>query len=237
MLNGRCPGGTVRPALRRGPAVRGLSLVELMVGLVVSLIVVGGAISMMARMQATTWRLLYETRLNQDLRAAADVVARDLRRGGFWGNAILGTLAVGVSSSVVQNPYAAPSNSSSDGVSYRFSRDATENNTLDDAERFGFRRQDGVLQMQTSNGVWQDLTDNKNLLLTALTITPTLTTLPLGSICSKPCAAGTPNCPVSTVRSLAVTLTGQSVRDSTMVRSINLTVRMRNDESAGQCPA
>jgi type IV pilus assembly protein PilW len=237
MLNRRRHGGTVWPGLRRGPVLRGLSLVELMVGLVVSLIVVGGAISMMVRMQTTTWRLLYETRLNQDLRAAADLVARDLRRGGFWGNAIQGTLAVGAGSSVAQNPYAALSNSSSDGVSYRFSRDATENNTLDDAERFGFRRQVGVLQMQTANGVWQDLTDDKNLRLTALTITPTLTTLALGSLCSKPCTAGTPNCPVSTVRSLAVTLTGQSVRDSAMVRSINLTVRLRNDESAGQCPA
>ena len=237
MLTVRHHGGDAAPTLRRRPVRRGLSLVELMVGLVVSMIVVGGAISMMVRLQTTTWRLLYETRLNQDLRAAADLVARDLRRGGFWGNAIQGTLAVGAGSSVAQNPYAALSNSSSDGVSYRFSRDATENNTLDDAERFGFRRHDGVLQMQTANGVWQDLTDDKNLLVTALTITPTLTTLALGSLCSKPCAAGTPNCPVSTVRSLAVTLTGQSVRDSAMVRSINLTVRLRNDESAGQCPA
>ena len=237
MLNARRHEGTVWPAWRRGPVVRGLSLVELMVGLVVSMIVVGGAISMMVRMQTTTWRLLYETRLNQDLRAAADVVARDLRRGAFWGNAIQGTLAVGAGSSVAQNPYAGLGNSSTDGVSYRFSRDVTENNLLDDAERFGFRLQGGVLQMQTSRDVWQDLTDDKNLRVTALTITPTLTSLPLGSICSKPCAAGTPNCPVSTVRSLAVTLTGQSVRDSAMVRSTNLTVRLRNDESAGRCPA
>lgn len=236
MLSARRPESTVRPAWRRGPVVRGLSLVELMVGLVVSMIVVGGAISMMVRMQTTTWRLLHETRLNQDLRAAADVVARDLRRGGFWGNAIQGTQAVGVGSTVTQNPYAALSNNSTDGVFYRFSRDVTENNTLDDAERFGFRLHQGVLQMQTLRDVWQDLTDDKNLRMTALTITPTEIPLPLGSICSKPCAAGTPNCPVSTVRSLAVTLTGQSVRDSTMVRSINLTVRMRNDESAGKCP-
>ncbi len=237
MLNFSRLRGWASPAMRRAPMVRGLSLVELMVGLVVSLIVVGGAISMMVRMQTTTWRLLYETRLNQDLRAAADVVVRDLRRGGFWGNAIQGTLAVGAGSTVAQNPYAALSNSSSDGVSYRFSRDAIENNALDDAERFGFRLRDGVLQMQTSNNVWQDLTDDKNLLVTALTITPTLTTLALGSICSKPCAAGTPNCPASTVRSLAVILTGQAVRNSAVVRSINLTVRLRNDESAGQCPA
>jgi len=237
MLSARRHGGGVWPAAQRGLLVRGLSLVELMVGLVVSMIVVGGAISMMVRMQTTTWRLLHETRLNQDLRAAADVLARDLRRGGFWGNAIQGTLAVGVGSSVTRNPYAALSNDATDGVSYRFSRDATENNTLDDAERFGFRRYEGVLQMQTSRDVWQDLTDDKNLRVTALTITPTQTSLPLGSICSKPCAAGTPNCPVSIVRSLAVTLTGQSVRDSAMVRSINLTVRLRNDESAGQCPA
>ena len=231
---------TASPRPARGAArgvSRGVSLIELMVGLAVSLIVVGGALSMMARIQTTSWRLMIETRLNQDLRAAADLMARDLRRGGYWGNAIQGALAQGVGSVAVQNPYRALSGSTANGLAYRFSRDAVENNTLDDTEQFGFRLLEGVLQMQTASGVWQNLTDDKNLLVTALAVTPTLTALPIGSLCSKPCTAGTPNCPVSTVRSLAITLTGQSVRDSTVVRSTALTVRVRNDEFSGQCPS
>ena len=230
---------TASPRPARGAArgvSRGVSLIELMVGLAVSLIVVGGALSMMARIQTTSWRLMIETRLNQDLRAAADLMARDLRRGGYWGNAIQGALAQGVGSVAVQNPYRALSGSTANGLAYRFSRDAVENNTLDDTEQFGFRLLEGVLQMQTASGVWQHLTDDKNLLVTALAVTPTLTALLIGDLCSKPCAAGTPNCPVSTVRSLAITLTGQSVRDSTVVRSTALTVRVRNDELSGQCP-
>ena len=230
---------TASPRPARGAArgvSRGVSLIELMVGLAVSLIVVGGALSMMARIQTTSWRLMIETRLNQDLRAAADLMARDLRRGGYWGNAIQGALAQGVGSVAAQNPYRALSGSTADGLAYRFSRDAVENNTLDDTEQFGFRLLEGVLQMQTASGVWQNLTDDKNLRVTALAVTPTLTALPIGSLCSKPCTAGTPNCPVSTVRSLAITLTGQSVRDSTVVRSTALTVRVRNDEFSGQCP-
>ena len=222
-----------RPARRRA---RGISLIELMVGLVVSLIVVGGALSMMVRIQTTSWRLMIETRLNQDLRAAADLMARDLRRSGYWGNAIQGTLAQGVGSVAAQNPYRALSGSTADGLAYGFSRDAVENNTLDTAEQFGFRLYSGVLQMQLTSGVWQNLTDDKNVLVTALAVTPTLTALPIGSLCSKPCAVGTPNCAVSTVRNLAITLTGQSVRDSTVVRSTAMTVRVRNDEFAGQCP-
>ena len=222
-----------RPA-RSAP--RGLSLIELMVGLAVSLVVVGGALSMMVRIQTTSWRLMVETRLNQDLRAAADLMARDLRRGAYWGNAIQGSLAQGVTSAAAPNPYRALSGSTAGGISYGFSRDVAENDTLDSSEQFGFRLQRGVLQMQTASGVWTDLTDDKNLRVTALTVTPTLTALSIGNLCSKPCAAGTPNCPVSMVRSLAISLTGQSVRDSAVLRSTALTVRVRNDEFSGQCP-
>ena len=217
-------------------ASRGLSLIELMVGLVVSLIMVGAALSVMVRIQTTAWRLMIETRLNQDLRAAADLMARDLRRSGYWGNAIQGTLAQGVSSVAAPNPYRALSGSTAGGLSYAFSRDVVENDTLDSAEQFGFRLHSGVLQMQTASGVWTDLTDDKNLLVTALTVTPTLTALLIGNLCSKPCTAGTPNCPVSTLRSLAISLTGRSVYDSAVVRSTASTVRVRTDEFSGQCP-
>lgn len=216
---------------------RGLTLVELMVGLAVGMLVLVGAMTIMVSLQSTSWRLMVETRLNQDLRAAADVVARDLRRGGYWGNAINGTLAVAATGATQQNPYSLASGSTANGMVYRFSRDATENDVLDAAEQFGFRLNDGVLQMQTASGVWQDLTDSKNLSMTAFTVAPRETALPLGNLCAKVCAAGTPNCPTTTVRSYVIGLTGRAVRDSAMVRSMSLSVRVRNDLLQGQCPA
>ena len=215
----------------------GLSLVELMVGLVIGLIVTLGASSLVALVQTGSWRLLIETRLNQDLRAATDVVARDLRRSGYWGNAISGSQALGSSGVAAQNPYIAVSGSSSAGLSYGFSRDAVENNLLDDVEQFGFRLSSGVLQMQTASGVWQDLTDDKSLRATAFNITPSETTLALGHLCSSVCAAGTPNCPTTKVRSYAIALTAQAVRDAAVVRTMNLAVRVRSDQQQGRCPA
>jgi type IV pilus assembly protein PilW len=215
---------------------RGFSLVELMVGMAIGLVVVLGAMSMVVQIQTGSWNLQVETRLNQDLRAAADVIARDLRRGGYWGDAIRGTQTVGGTSTTPQNPYAAVSGSTSAGLAYGFSRDAVENNVLDAGEQFGFRLSSGMLQMQTSNGVWQDLTDSKNLTITAFNITPSDTALPLGHLCAKGCAPGTPNCPTTRVRSYLIGLTGQSVRDSSVVRNMNISVRVRNDQLQGQCP-
>lgn len=216
-------------------AARGVSLVELLVGLAVGLLVLVGAMAMMVNVQTSSWRLNIEARLNQDLRAAADVMARDLRRSGYWGNAIAGTQASGATAATAQNPYTAVSSGSAN-INYRFSRDVTENNTLDDGEQFGFRLLDGVLQMQTASGVWTDLTDDKSLTVTNFSITPSVTVLPLGHRCPKTCAAGAANCPTTTVRSAQIALTAQAVRDANVVRRLNLSARMRNDQIQGQCP-
>ncbi len=219
------------PAYRR----HGLSVVELMVGVAVGLVVVAGALSLIARNLAGSRHLLAETRLNQDLRAAADVVARDLRRSGFWGNAVKGTIAQGNSAAVAQNPYSAVS-SSADSLGYGFSRDTVENDVLDDQEQYGFRLSSGVLQMQTESGLWQDLTDSGNMMMTGFAVSPTSTSLALGNLCPKICAAGTPNCPTTTVRGFTIKLTGQSTRDAGLVRSLEATVLVRNHLLSGQCP-
>ncbi len=64
----------------------GLSLVEMMVGIAVGLIVVAGASLMMTSQVTQNSRLLQETQIQQDLRAAADLMMRDLRRAGFSTN-------------------------------------------------------------------------------------------------------------------------------------------------------
>ena len=72
---------------RRHRGQRGLSIVELLIGLAIGLFIVGGAIKLFVDNLTNNRRLLLETRVNQDLRAAADLIARDLRRAGYWRNA------------------------------------------------------------------------------------------------------------------------------------------------------
>lgn len=230
MLTAAC----TAPAVRARPA-RGLSIVEMMVGLVIGLFIIGAALTLFARNVAGTRQMLAETRLNQDLRAAADLITRDLRRAGFWGNAIQGTIAIGTSSVTAPNPYSGVATSTSE-IGYRFSTDNTENNVLDNAEQFGVRLNSGALQLQTASGTWTDITDSRAMTVTALSITPTATTLGLGQFCAKTCAVGSAGCPTMTVNSFVVTVTGQSASDSALRRSLRSTVRVRNDALSGSCP-
>lgn len=217
---------------------RGLSIVELMVGVAVGLLVVSGALSMSAGNMDKSRRLLADVRFNQDLRAAADLITRDLRRAGYWGAAITGTQAIGATSATAQNPYAGAALAEG-SLSYQFSRDVAENNALDANEQFGFRVRDGALQMRSDADGWKDVTDTRVMTVAAdgLQIIPGETVLPLGHLCPRACNAGVPNCPASTVRSYAVTLAAASVTDPSAVRMLRTTVRLRNDQLSGRCPA
>ncbi|MDP1789633.1 MAG: hypothetical protein Q8L12_03580 [Methylibium sp.] len=59
-------------------------MVELLVGFTVALFVVIGSIVLLVDQLRDSRRLLLEARVHQDLRAAADLISRDLRRAGFW---------------------------------------------------------------------------------------------------------------------------------------------------------
>jgi prepilin peptidase dependent protein B len=223
-------------AAGRRPA-RGLSIVETMVGLVIGMVVMAGALGMYVDNLTQSRRLLAEARLTQDLRAAADLIARDLRRAGYWGNALSGTRAAGGGTVQALNPYAAVQ-AGSTAVSYNFSRDAAENDQLDGAEQFGFRVELGALQMQTANGAWQDVTDARSMILTAngLVINASETDVPLGHLCPRTCLPGTPDCPRTQLRTYTLVLTGRSVRDAAVVRQFTSSVRVRNDRLDGRCP-
>lgn len=143
---------------------------------------------------------MVETRLNQDLRAASDLVARDLRRAGFWDGALNGTVAPSGGGPAAANPYRAVSWTAGNPIVYGFSRDATENNTLDANEQFGFRLINSVLEMQTSQGTWRALTDPRLVSITNFGISEANTVILVGARmtdaglnCHCPGAAGTAN--------------------------------------------
>lgn len=233
---------------------RGLSIVELLVGVAVGLFLVGGATKLFADYMVSNKRLLVETRVNQDLRAAADIVARDVRRAGYWHNATAGVWGTG-SGALTPNPHttgAGAVSSTATSVSYSYARaSGGAVDSLDASEYAGFRQVlingINVLQMQDGQGNWQALTDPATVNVIAFSVTPTSPALvnDLSSYCgcltrltcttASIAATGTP--PVLTIPSFAIVLTGQATTDASIQRTINHNVRVRNAALSGTCPA
>ena len=219
------------------PASHGVSLVELLVGMAIGLLIVAAGTSFLAANLREQRSLALESRLMQDLRAAADTIARELRRSGYWGSAASGVWTPGTRA-VLVNPYAtlAADAAASDAIGFRFSRDAVENNTVDDNEEFGFRLRRGTLEMQLGRANWQALTDSDTLTVSRFSITPTLQQISLPSHCVTPCPSASSTCPPRLqVRSVALAITGRSVVDPDVVRMLQGAVRLRNDALVGAC--
>jgi prepilin peptidase dependent protein B len=223
-----------------GRQMRGLSIVEMLVGLAVGLVIVASAASLFVTNLSGSRKMLVEARLNQDLRAAADVITRDLRRAGYWANAMQGVLATGSGSTTVANPYksvTATADPGSGHVGYAYSKDAVEDNTLDNNESFGFRLSGGALQMQVDAApTWQTMTDPGTLTVTSLALTRNEVVVPIGNACINPCAASSPTCPTVTVRSYGLVIAGRAVSDPGVTRTLRTMVRVRNDRFDGACP-
>ncbi len=236
-------------------AMRGFSLVELMVGIAVGMFVVAAAALMATSQLTDNRRLLLETQLQQDLRASADIIARELRRSGYWATARAGVPPPG-GGTILANPYATLSpDTANSKVSYNYRRGSG-------AESFGFRLNNGTLQSCQSDydatgcsGGWQDLTDRAAIRIPDNGFS--IATVRSGGRgqtangndivipCPQLCTDGTTACwPRVSVRELVITITGQSTSDATVTRTLELSVRLRNDRvqlsteaSSGQsCP-
>ena len=244
----------------------GLSLVEFLVGIAVGLFIVGGATKLFADYMTSNKRLMLETRLNQDLRAAADIVTRDLRRAGYWDNALTGVWGTS-SAPIAPNPHLtgagaiAPTSGTTDVVTYTYERVSGGSGGLDNNEYGGFRlfAVGGVnaLQVQDGQGLWQAVTDPGTVRITAFSVTPVVPALV--NVLSRYCGclarltcennnnpAGATDIanptfnpagvPLLTIPSFQIVLTGEAVNDPTITRDVRETVRVRNGQLTGSCP-
>jgi prepilin peptidase dependent protein B len=168
----------------------GLSLVELMVGLVVGLIVVAGASAMYVTTVRGQAYGLRAAKLNQDLRATMSVIASDMRRSGYWAGAIV----AGSPPTFPPNPYSSVGGTQTvltvpaggTCVMYAYDADADASNPVEAGEVFGFRLNVDVVEMLevdtvagptvTSNcaaGTWSGITSNDTVVIDALTFSTT----------------------------------------------------------------
>ena len=205
---------------------RGLSMVELMVAVTVGLIVLSGVTAMLVNSLQANNDTVRASRLNQELRAVMDLVVRDLRRAGYRGDyaSYFGLLAAGQTFS---NTVAV----SADGTRLDFAYDLDANGVFSDAEQFGYRLVDGKVEA-LRNKAWIALTDPGATRVTTLAFcfAPSAD----ADCLDAPPAAGTVGVSGTAVtvivKELRITLTGEAVRDPSIVRTLRETVRVRNDE-------
>lgn len=202
----------------------GLSLVELLVGSTVGLFVAAATGLLAVNQLADNRRLLLETQVQQDLRAAADIVVREIRRAGFHSAAEAWVWQPGASPA--PNPNQAIALPTPVEIGFRYNR------TVDDTGPHGFRLDsaNATLKVRIGGSGWQDLTDRRTLRVTAFSIvdqSPPPTPLP----CPRLCADGSRDCwPALRVRDLRVEIAGQATNDPAVQRSVVTHVRVRNDE-------
>ncbi len=287
------------PLSARGCTKRGagFTLVQLMIGIVVGLIVLGGAIALFTTLRGSGTEANRQLRLSYHLREAIDLIAREARRSGYWSLAErtqlpTGTLTLGavIGSSVNFTATAAPFSSAPESVGYylagnggvarivnwlstnqaegdvvtsfastasiaggswvwrmnpftlsgndllvqesgaclTYAYDVNGDAVVDDAERFGFRLRDGVVQMRIggsgastcTDGTWEAVTDPA-LVVTALAFQVSTASIDLDG--AGPASARLDQ------RRLTIQITGRDAVDSDIQLGLQQTLRLRND--------
>ena len=218
----------------------GLSLVELIVGIALSLFIVSGALTLYASQLLNSKKAIAEVKLNQELRLTSELVTRQLRNAGFWTNALSGTVSAADGTAPAQNPYATITpQTNNPGVI--FNQNFDSNNVIDTAEGLGFQLKNGIIQSQLGSGNWQDLTDPRAIMITDFSVTPMITNISSTfasanfSPCSKTCT-DINTCPQLWIRTYTISIVGQAPSDPSIVRALQQTVKVRNDQVTGICP-
>ena len=243
----------------QGTLCRGLSIVELMVGITISLFILAGASLVLTTQLDSNRRLLLEAQVQQDLRTTADMISRDMRRAGYWGKAFCNVQPASQDAACqgVRNPYngMAPavaagaqvvgtleyrrSTDSENGRNINFEDDGVDSEAGRPREHVGFRFNQGAgtIEYMVGNNNWQALTDPAVLQITQFSMTINSQALPVP--CNAVgCQAQGPACngPMSVhSREVTFTIVGRAVHDASVERSLRENVRLRNSVAVEQC--
>jgi type IV pilus assembly protein PilW len=223
-----------RPAAR---APRGLGLVELMVGIAIGLFVVSAAIGLAVTHLDNNRRLQIEAQLQQDLRAAVDIVARELRRAGMTAMPAAFVATPTQSGGPSGREAVTPAVDPDDPVVANAVVFAYERQPAVIVGPFGFRlgaagagpNARGVVQTLLAGGGWQELTDPQVIDVTTFRVTAR-PFAPLPVVCPRACTGGGTDCwPTVTVREYLVEVGARAVHDPRIERRLDAVVRLRND--------
>lgn len=235
---------------------RGFTLVELLIAMAISLIVIGGAITLTVNMSQAAADSALFSRLSQDLRTTMSLMARELRRAGFNANALV-NIGTGEAGGVHGQVLLDDADADRIGECVMFGYD-----TLDSADGLtdttpgvispaeatewrGFRRFEngdgvGVLQMRVGgagvgNGCgagghnWVALTDPDLLDVVELRFDLTRGFEAIGGNVPDPADPTISRTSLISVRPLQITLRARAIDDPENIRELRQWVRVRAD--------
>lgn len=152
-------------------AAQGHTLLELLVAMVISVILLVWMADSMSRTMADHGKTLQRNRLNQAFQTTLAMMERELRRAGYWGN---GTVSAknGPVNPFFLSPHGLKAGNMTGQAGQScltYSYDLNKNGLLDQTtpdERFGFRLNQGMVEMRTGGdtplacdtGSWTGLT-------------------------------------------------------------------------------
>lgn len=150
--------------------MRGESLIGLLIGLALGLGVLTGGISLWMITLKAQRSALQESRMHQDLRAAMDWMAQEIRQAQYVRNA----WALRTTTDCNDAFCGAPEDFSVKDSQIEFSWDRDDDGTKDNNECNGFQLRDFELRTKTScaSGQWQVVTNAEHIKITSLKFTP-----------------------------------------------------------------
>ena len=216
---------------------QGMSLMEVLVAMSISLVVTASMIALMANSLGATARIIKMTKLTDDLRTTMQMMTRDVRRSSYnansmfcYANADCGTDgAVTLAGDITIN-------NSNDCFTFLTDRDHDGDSTENDAG--GFRRVIssgvGVIEMWTGNSApdcsvaagtasWVQITNPENMDIFAFSVDENL------SYTQEILNDGFGNTLSQKVRKIRMNMRGRLVLDNTIVRRIENVISVRND--------
>jgi len=164
----------------------GLTIVELMVGVVVGLIVLAGVIAVYIATIQSSNSMLQQAKLSQQMRASLAIMTSDIRRAGYWGTATSGTFSnpfatIGDTDINVRDGSNAAVANGASGTCILFSYDKNGDGSVGADEYYGYRWSGGTNPVQVryggasagdgddcTAGSWDDLTDDRSLTIDSL---------------------------------------------------------------------
>jgi prepilin peptidase dependent protein B len=208
---------------------------------VIGLMLLAGMTLLFTHIVKVNTDTLKVTHLQQELRGIMDVMVQDIRRSGYWLNAICSVNANILSAALIadrcagiasrQNPFDAITIGHS-RTCILYSYDATSNGILDTApnadnipdERFGFRLNSGAVEMRQAgadcdSAGWHDISDPRSVTITVLQFNSTPTKVTEINV----------NSGQFITRHIEIRMQGRLKQDAAIQRTIIAGIHVRND--------
>lgn len=214
----------------------GFSLIELMISMSIGLLLMGGVLQIFSNAVQNDSESLMTSRLQHELRTSMAIMQNDIRRAGYWSNA-LPTFGA-------NNPFTAGNTDLAvldGGTCILYTYDLNKNGTIDDdTEYFGFRLNGNKIEIRiagttttdchVSDSEWEAVTDPAVNTITSLNFDNS------NYVCTNLTNASDVNCSApstgditQTIRQIDISIVGNVTLKPAITRSAKESVRVRND--------